>query len=60
MPWERAQALLGQGRCILATGGLSEALEPLRRARDVFTEPGAKPAVAEIDVLLERATARSS
>jgi hypothetical protein len=32
----------------------------LRRARDVFTELGAKPAIAETDALLERATALSS
>jgi tetratricopeptide (TPR) repeat protein len=60
MPWEQAQALLGQGRCLLALGRPAEASEPLRRARDVFTELGAKPAVAETDALLERATALSS
>jgi hypothetical protein len=60
MPWEGAQALLGQGRCLLATGHPAEASGPLRRARDVFTELGAKPAVAETDGLPERATALSS
>jgi class 3 adenylate cyclase/tetratricopeptide (TPR) repeat protein len=60
MPWERAQALLGHGRYLLATGRPAEASEPLREARKVFTELGAKPAVADTDTLLERATALSS
>jgi hypothetical protein len=60
MPWERALALLGQGRCLLATGRPAEASGPLRRAREVFTELGAKPAVADTDALLERATALTS
>jgi hypothetical protein len=60
MPWEQAQALLGQGRCLLATGRHVQASEPLRRARKVFTELGAKPAVSDTDALLERATALSS
>jgi hypothetical protein len=60
VPWERAQALLGQGRCLLAAGRPAEASDPLRGAREVFTELGAKPALAETDALLERATALSS
>jgi hypothetical protein len=60
MPWGRAQALLGQGRCLVAIGRPAEASVPLQQARDVFTELGAKPAVAETDALLERATALSS
>jgi tetratricopeptide (TPR) repeat protein len=60
VPWEHGQALLGQGRCLLALGRATEASEPLRRAREVFTELGAKPAVAETDALLERAIAQTS
>jgi tetratricopeptide (TPR) repeat protein len=60
MPWERAQALLGQARCLLALGRTTEASEPLRQAREIFARLGAKPALAETDALLERATALSS
>jgi hypothetical protein len=60
MPWERAQALLGQGRCLLALGRAVDATGPLRDAREIFASLGAKPALAETDVLLERAVARTS
>jgi len=58
--WERAQALLGQGRCLLALGQATDATGPLRDAREIFASLGAKPALAETDVLLERAVARTS
>ena len=32
VPWEQAQALLGQSRCLLTLGRPTEAREPLRRA----------------------------
>jgi class 3 adenylate cyclase len=48
---ERAYALLGQGRC-LAAGGKEEADEPLRKARELFTSIGYKPALAETEALL--------
>jgi hypothetical protein len=57
VPWEKAQALLGQGRCLLALDRPGEASEPLQQARDVFAGLGAKPAVADTDALLERAAA---
>ena len=33
---ERGQALLGVGRCLIALGRASEAVEPLREAREAF------------------------
>ena len=57
VPWERAQALLGQGRCLIAPGRSTEAVEQLRSARGIFNLLGATPALAETDTLLERASA---
>jgi hypothetical protein len=51
---ERAYALLGQGRCLLALGQ-SGAGEPLREARDLFASMGYQPALAETETLLEQA-----
>ncbi|HEY2940059.1 MAG TPA: adenylate/guanylate cyclase domain-containing protein [Gaiellaceae bacterium] len=53
---ERAYALLGQGRCLLA---ISEpgAEEPLREARELFSSMGYKPALAETEALLEQTAA---
>ena len=59
VPWERAQALLGQGRCLLATNRRTEASEPLRQAREIFATLNAAPALGEVDVLLQRAVALS-
>ena len=56
MPWEQAQALLGQGRCLLTLGGPAEAREPLRAARDIFTSLGANPLLADANSLLVEAT----
>ena len=47
---ERANALLGQGRCLTAVD--KEAEVPLREARELFASMGFTPAVAEIDGLL--------
>ena len=49
MPYEEAQALLGQGRCLLALGRAAEAAAPLTSAREIFARLGAKPALAEAD-----------
>jgi class 3 adenylate cyclase/tetratricopeptide (TPR) repeat protein len=53
---ERAYALLGQGRC-LVSGGRSGADQPLREARDLFTSMGYKPALGEVEALLEQTAA---
>jgi hypothetical protein len=60
MPWEEAQALLGQGRCSLALKRRTESLDVLGRARDILVSLGAKPSVAETDKLIARSTALSS
>jgi tetratricopeptide (TPR) repeat protein len=57
VPWEQAQALLGQGRCLLPLGRPTEAREPLRVARDIFASLGANPVLADADCLLAEATA---
>ncbi|HYX88951.1 MAG TPA: adenylate/guanylate cyclase domain-containing protein [Gaiellaceae bacterium] len=57
---ERAYALLGRGRCLLA---LDEpgAQEPLREARELFASMGYQPALAETNALLgESAPAAAS
>ena len=54
---EQAFALLGQGRCLVALGHMTEATQPLRLARDIFQELQAAPALAETDALLQQATA---
>jgi len=55
VPYEEAQALLGQGRCLVALGRAPEAAHPLEQAREIFTQLGAKPALAETEALLEKA-----
>jgi Flp pilus assembly protein TadD len=57
---ERAFAHLGEGRCLLALGRSAQAYGPLNQAREVFASLGAKPALAETDVLLGRVTALTS
>jgi hypothetical protein len=52
VPYEEAQALLGQGRCLVALGRAPEAAAPLAAAREIFTRLGAKPALAETDAML--------
>jgi class 3 adenylate cyclase len=56
---ERAYALLGQGRCLLALGR-PEAGESLRAARELFAGMGYKPALAETEALLVEQTAASA
>jgi class 3 adenylate cyclase/tetratricopeptide (TPR) repeat protein len=57
---EHAFALLGQGRCLTALGQAAEATIVVQRARAIFEPMQAAPALAEIDTLLEQATALSS
>jgi hypothetical protein len=57
MPWERAHALLGHGRCLLALGRPAEARETLHAAREIFASLGATPALTETGKCLARATA---
>jgi class 3 adenylate cyclase/tetratricopeptide (TPR) repeat protein len=56
VPWERAQALLGQGRCLLALRAPAEARQPLTEARDIFASLVAAPALADAAQLLAQAT----
>ncbi len=49
---EQAFALLGQGRCLLALNRHDEAVPLLARARDMFAQMGARPALAETEALL--------
>jgi class 3 adenylate cyclase/tetratricopeptide (TPR) repeat protein len=58
--WERAQALLNRGRCLLAGGDPHAAARVLAEARAIFVHLGARPAAASTDPLLERAMAASS
>jgi tetratricopeptide (TPR) repeat protein len=55
VPWERALALLGQGRCLLALRKPAQAATPLRAAREIFASLGAKPALTETDKLIKHA-----
>jgi hypothetical protein len=52
MPYEEAQALLGQGRCLVALGRAPEAAPVLEAAREIFARLGARPALAETQALL--------
>jgi hypothetical protein len=53
---ERAYALLGQGRCLLALGNPG-AERLLREARDLFASTGYNPALVETELLLGQAAA---
>ena len=57
---EQGFALLGQGRCLTHLGRASEASPVLHQARDIFQALQAAPALAEVDQLLQQATALSS
>jgi hypothetical protein len=52
VPYEEAQALLGEGRCLVALGKAPEAAAPLAAAREIFARLAAKPALSETDELL--------
>jgi len=63
VPYEEAQALLGQARCLVALGRVPEAAVPLTKARKIFARLGATPALDEIESLLSEVgevVARSS
>jgi tetratricopeptide (TPR) repeat protein len=53
--YEEAQALLGQGRCLMALDRAPEASPVLEQARDIFARLKAKPALLETDELLATA-----
>ena len=53
---EKAYALLGQSRSLLALGNLGSE-EPLREARRLFSVMGYNAALAETRTLLEETTA---
>ena len=55
MPYEEGQALLGQGRCLVAVGRAPEAAPPLAAAREIFARLGALPALEETDAVLTAA-----
>ena len=52
VPYEEAQALLGQGRCLVALGRAPEAAAPLAAAREIFVRLGARPALAETELII--------
>jgi hypothetical protein len=58
--YEHAQALLGQGRCLVDLGRAADATAPLHQAREIFARLQARPALSETDSLLERAIALTS
>jgi class 3 adenylate cyclase len=60
MPWEQAQALLGQGRCLFALGQPNDASQPLRTAREILASLGAKPSLADANRLLAQTTTASA
>jgi hypothetical protein len=57
---ERAHALYGRGRCLMALGRAAEAGRPLQDARAIFVQLGAAPSIADIDELLDEEAALSS
>ena len=56
---ERAYALLGQGRCLLALEDPA-AGEPLRQAAELFSSMGYRPVLAETEALIAQTTALAS
>lgn len=54
-PHERAQALLGEARCLRALGRPGKVALPLHRARELLVSLGAAPALKETEWLLEHA-----
>jgi tetratricopeptide (TPR) repeat protein len=57
---ERAFALLGEGRCLVALGETRLAEPVLRNARDLFSTMGMGPALAETEALLGSTAALAS
>ena len=56
---ERAFALLGQARCLVALARPSPEV-PLAQARELFASMGYEPALAETDELLAESAAQAS
>ena len=54
VPYEEAQALLGQGRCLVALDRVGKARKPLAAAREIFERLGAKPALSETYELMRQ------
>ena len=52
---ERAFAMLGQGRCMIALGDVQAATAALTNAREIFAALRAAPALAEVDALIDPA-----
>jgi tetratricopeptide (TPR) repeat protein len=60
VPWEEAQALLGQGRSLVALGRAEDSIRPLQRAARVFKRLGAAPALSRtLQLLGSRAAVRT-
>ena len=57
---ERGHALLGHGRCLLALRRADDAIGPLREAQEIFSGLGARPGLAEVNALLQKAASRAS
>jgi hypothetical protein len=57
---ERANALFGAGRSLLALGRSHEAATRLQEARTLYQDLGAEPSVARVDEALARATSVSA
>jgi tetratricopeptide (TPR) repeat protein len=60
VPYEEAQALLGQGRCLVALGRAPDAAAPLAAAHEIFARLGAEPALQETDRVLSAARLEES
>ena len=60
VPYEEGQALLGQGRCLVALGRVAEAAPLVEQARAIFSSLGAKPALAESQQILSTARPEES
>ena len=59
VPYEEGQALLGQGRCLIALSRAREAVPVLEQALQIFTRLKAEPALGETSTLLGEATEMS-
>jgi hypothetical protein len=57
VPYEEAQALLGRGRCLAALHRAAEATLPLGQAWEIFQRLGAKPALSDVECLLQKVAA---
>ena len=56
---EEGQAHLGLARCLIALGDREAAIEPLQKARAIFSRLGAVPLINETDTYLNQAEAVS-